>query len=416
MKIAVLGAGLTGITTAYFLAKAGHKVIIIDRQDGTAKECSYSNASQLSYCNAQPWSNRGAVIKGLKWLGRNDAPLRFRFLPDYNFWKWIIKFLSNCTPEKEAENTKHILNFCLYSREILHRYEPDFDFNFDYKKTGKIFVFETQESLESYRKQCQLQEKLGAPYEILDFEELLQHEPNLKHMKDVIIGAIRDPIDETADAYKFCLGLENKLKEMGAEFHYNTTITDFNTSGNKITSIITDKETIIADKYVFSLGAYSPKLSAKLGIKLPIFPIKGYSITLDVEDENCAPVSSITYQSERTVFSRIGQRVRVSGTAEFAGWNHDLTPHRIEMLKKLTKKVFPTLGNLEQASEWACLRPSTPDCRPIVCNSKFENLVLNTGHGSLGWTMCYATGKIASDLVEGKKTEIDINPYSLNRF
>ncbi len=416
MRIAVLGAGVIGITTAYFLARSGHKVVIIDRQSGAAKECSHANAAQLSYCNAQPWSNRGALMKGIKWLGKTDAPMRFRMRADYAMWKWLIQFVANCTEKKESENTKHILDFCLYSKSVMQKHGNDFDFDFNYKRGGKIFVFEEQSAMDSYQKQCQIQEVMGAPYQVLSFDELLGYEPNLAHMRNTLVGAIRDPLDDTGDCYQFCVGLENKLKEMGAEFHYETTITGFKKNKKHISAVITDKGEIAADTFVFSLGAYSSQVSKMLGFGLPIHPLKGYSITVDIEDENSAPTTSITYQKERAVFSKLGNKLRVSGTAEFAGYNHDITPERIEMLKRLTRKVFPNVGNIDAAAQWACLRPCTPDFRPIIGESKYDNLILNTGHGSLGWTMCFSTAKLITDIVNGKETEIDIKPFAANRF
>lgn len=416
MRIAVLGSGVIGITTAYFLAKSGHEVVVIDRQSGAGKECSYMNAAQLSYCNAQPWSNRGAVMKGIKWLGKSDAPLRFRLRADYAMWKWLLQFVLNCTAEKESTNTKHILDFCMYSKNVLQKYGSDFDFDFNYQRGGKIFVFESQQAMDNYQKQCQIQEVMGAPYQMLSFDELLQYEPNLAHMRGTLVGAIRDPLDDTGDCYKFSVGLENKLREMGVEFHYNTTITGFNKSKKYITQVITDKGEIAADQFVLSMGAYSYQGAKMLGFKLPIHPLKGYSITLDINNPDKAPLTSITYQKDRTVFSRLDNKLRVSGTAEFAGHNHDIDKGRIEMLKRLTRKVFPDAGNLDTAEEWSCLRPCTPDFRPIIGESKYDNLILNTGHGSLGWTMAFSTAKLITDIVDGKQTEIDITPYSARRF
>lgn len=415
MKITILGAGVIGITTAYFLTKAGHKVVVIDRQPGVAGECSFSNASQLSYCSAQPWANLADLKKGIKWLGKKDAPLRFRFNKDLRMWKWLIQFLINCAPSRERENTKHILDVCLYSREVLRKNLKDFDFDFDLKQTGKTLVFEKASDLRAYQKQEQLQEVMGSKYQVLSFDEMLQYEPNIRHLRKAVVGAIRDPLDDTADAYKFCIGLEKKLKEMGVEFHYDTNITDIRKENKHIDAVVTDKGEFKSDMFVMCLGAYSPVISKKIGIRLPVYPIKGYSITVDIKNENAAPQNTITYYSNRTVFSRIGNRMRVSGTAEFAGYDHSATPERIEMLKKLTRKVFPDCGDIDSAAEWACLRPCTPDGRPIIGHSKYDNMFLNTGQGALGWTMAFASAKLTADMIEGKPTEIDAKPFSLKR-
>jgi D-amino-acid dehydrogenase len=257
---------------------------------------------------------------------------------------------------------------------------------------------------------------MGASYEMLSFDEILEFEPHLKHMRSTIVGGIREKIDDTADAYKFCTGLEKKLRDMGVQFHFNTTVTEIQKDKKKITKVITDKGEFGSDMFVMSLGSYSTDILKKIGIRIPLYPLKGYSITIDIKNETSAPISSITFDNERTVFSRIGNRIRVSGTAEFAGYDTSITPERIEMLKKLTRQVFPDCGDIETATEWACLRPTTPDCRPIIGHSKYDNLVLNTGQGSLGWTMAFASAKLTADIIDGNKTGIDAAPYSINRF
>ncbi len=413
MKIAVLGAGVIGITTAYFLAKSGHQVIVIDRQNGAGKECSYSNGAQLSYCTAEPWATFGALKKGIKWMRRHDAPLKFRLRPELRMWLWLLKFALNCTPKKERENTKHILDLCLYSRDLLHKHETEFNFNFDHTKGGKIFVFEDKKDFLSYQKHCQLQETLGAPYQVLDKSELFNYEPALKHLDNKIFGAIRDPLDESGDCYEFCVGLENKLKEMGVEFHFETTIKNINTENKRINSVTTDKGDITADAFVMCLGTYSPLISEKIGVKMDIYPLKGYSLTVDIKNEPQAPNDSITYYGQRTVFSRIGNRMRVAGTAEFAGFNESISPERIKMMKDLTAKIFPDCGNIGTAEEWACLRPCTPSGIPIISNSKYDNLYLNTGHGPLGWTMALASAKLITDIIDKNPTGIDSKPFAL---
>lgn len=416
MKIAVLGSGVIGITTAYFLAKSGHKIILIDKNSGAGQECSFSNGAQLSYCSAQPWANRGALLKAIKWIGKTDAPLRFRFQKDINMWLWLMGFIANCTPKKEHENTKGILDLCLYSRDVLHRYEADFDFNFDYTKGGKIFVFEDKESHAGYIKQCQFQEVLGAPYQVLNKEDLFNYEPSLKHYGDNIYGAVCNPLDEAGDTYKFCQGLDKKLDELGAEKYYNTIITDFKLHNNKIKSVFTDKGEIGADLFVFSVGANSPLLSKKLGIKLPMYPLKGYSITTDIKNAEQSPNNSITFSKDRTVFSVLGDKLRVAGTAEFAGYNTSVDKGRIDMLKNLCKKVYPNVGDIDSSAEWACLRPCTADGSPILGETKIDNLMLNTGQGSLGWTMAFSSAQIVTDIINGKQPEIDSTPYSIERY
>lgn len=417
MKILIIGAGLVGLTNAYILAKNGHEVRIIERNSGVGEECSFSNGGQLSYCHAEPWASYSSLIKAVKWIGKSDAPLLFRPLPDINMWKWLSKFIMQASNKANDRNTRKILELGLYSRHVLHNIEEDLEFDFSYEKGGKIFFFKDKECMDTYLIQARKQELLGSEYQILSPQETLEYEPSLNNHIADIYGCIRDPLDESADAYKFCTGMSKQLEKMGVKIEYNTNFEEFITKGDKIEAIKTDRGDFTADKFILSTGVYSPIMARKIGINLPIYPIKGYSITVDIEEGENAPLNSITDHHEKIVYSKLGNKLRAAGTAEFAGYDTSITEKRIDMMKNSAKRIFPHLKNIDSASSWACLRPSTPDGSPILGGTdKYKNLILNTGHGTLGWTQTFASAQIVSDFIEGKETELNIDEYSLKRF
>lgn len=418
MKIVVLGAGLIGVTTAYLLNKQGHDITIIDRENGPGTKCSYSNGAQLSYCHAEPWSTYNTFLKALRWIGKKDKPLLWKPSLDPDMWKWILKFLTYCNSKSADLGTEKILKLGLYSRKVLHEFETDFDFNFDYEKGGKIFTFTTEEELNCYLRQARLQEIHGSEYHILNKDEVLEYEPCLKATIHKYAGFVRDTLDESADAYKYCVGIDSLLEKNGVNRLYNTEIKKFNIKSNNIESIETkDWKKLEADLYILCFGAYSKHLENQLKLKLPLYPLKGYSITVDIENPEDAPRNSITDTYSKTVFSRVGNRLRAAGTAEFAGFNEDVSKHRIKMMKDLVSSNFPNIDIDENnISSYACLRPSTPDGVPVLGECKYNNMLLNTGHGTLGWTQTFASAQMISDIVEEKETELPLEWYSIDRF
>jgi D-amino-acid dehydrogenase len=417
MKIIVLGAGLIGTTTAYFLAKSGHEVTIIDKENSAGLKCSYANGAQLSYCHAEPWSSFPTLLKALKWIGKDDKPLLWKPSLDISMWSWIFKFLHYCNKTSADLGTEKILKLGLYSRQILHEIEPELNFDFDYEKGGKIFIFRTDKELQDYLKQSRLQEFFGSKYQVLSRDELLNFEPCLTPVIHNISGSIRDELDESADSYKYCVGIDNLLESKKVTRLYNHEIKEIVFEENKIKEIKTDKGSFEADLYVLALGAYSVNLFKNSKLKLPIYPLKGYSITVDLEDEKTAPQNSITDAYAKVVFSKLGDKLRVAGTAEFAGFNHEITQKRIQMMKDLTKQNFPELkGNIENATPYACLRPSSPDSVPILGKCIYDNLILNTGHGTLGWTQTFASAKIIDDLINRIQPELPLEWYNIERF
>jgi D-amino-acid dehydrogenase len=427
MKITVLGAGMIGVATGYFLQKSGHEVTIIDRQNEVAMECSYSNGAQLSYCKTEPLSSYGSLINGLKWMTKKDAPLLFRFPKDMDGFAWLMRFISNATTHRVRENTKNILNLGLYSRKLMHENIKDFDFDFHYERTGKYFLFRSEKSYTDYISHARFQEPLGAKYEILDPKKAAEEEPAIIDLVGKLYKVVKNPLDESADGHIFTKYLAEKFKSLGGEIKLRHSIDRLNFSSKgklktiksvDITNLETDEQyKISADKYILSLGAYSKDFAKDLGLKLPVMPIKGYSLTMTIEKDNKAPRVSLTDVHNRIVYSRVGNRLRAAGTAEFAGLDHSLTESRINMLIDATKENFPEAGSFEKYDKWACLRPVTPDSVPVLGgHESLDNLIFNTGHGFLGWTQCLSSAKIIDDLINEKEPEINIDPYLISRF
>ncbi len=416
MKVLILGSGVIGVTTAYFLHKSGHEVIVLDRHTGPAQECSYANGGQLSYNHAEPWASPDALMKALSWLGRNDVPLVYRFSLKPEFLIWNMMYLTNCTPGKVKKNTETLLRLGLYSRKKMHEIVEDIDFDFSYSQDGKLMIFESEKEFDAARKQMDFQRTLGGVYEEISAEQCIEKEPALIHLKDRLIGGIYDHDDESGDIYMFTKRMAEYLEKRGVQFLYGTTVNSIKTKGNEIAAIETDKGPIICDAYVMSLGARSGQMLRKIGVNVPMYPLKGYSISIDCSNAEYAPKLSVTQTSRKLVYSRLGDVVRVAGFAEFAGFNDSIDPLRIEMLKKDTKAIFPDCGDIDNAREWACLRPATPDWPPVLGKTKYSNFFLNTGQGSLGWTQAAGSARIVSDIINERQPEISLERLTTERF
>jgi D-amino-acid dehydrogenase len=416
MKITILGSGFIGLTTAYFLQKNGHEITIVDRNSESGRESSFANGAQLSYCHAEPWASKSSLKNAIKWLGKKEAPLLFRLYPDPDLIKWLFRFVDNARESQFKKNNNTILKLNLYSRHILHKMENEFDFDWDYKKDGKIFIYRSSDAFEKGLKHARFQETIGSKYQVLNTKETLEKEPALENIIEKVSGAIFDPLDESGDGYKFAIGMQKKLEALGVKFLFDTKIEKLITEDNKIKAVKTDKGNLEADLFILAAGAYSPVLSKTVGLKLPIYPLKGYSITVPIEDESRAPKISITDSSERVVYSRVGNNLRVAGTAEIAGYSHKITKRRIKMLRDSTERNFTGVGDIYNSERWSCLRSCTPDGAPILGKTKFDNLILNTGQGSLGWTQNFASAQIVTDIIEGKTPEIDITNLTHDRY
>ena len=415
MKLLVLGSGLLGVTTAYELGKRGFDVTVVDRNAESAAETSYANGGQLSYSHAEPWASPAALKKLPKWLIDPNAPLVFRPRADWQMICWGLRFLRNSTTARSRANCVNILRLGLYSKEKLAQIRSETNIEFDFDNKGVLHIFSTQEDFEHAKRQSEFQEKFGSFERILSRDECLALEPALVHTKRNIVGGLHAIMDETGDAYKFCNALAAfAAQRYGVKFRYGVSIKNISAKNGAITSVTTDHGELSADGYVMAMGSYSPVYLRQIGIDVPIYPMKGYSITLKT-NEFC-PNVSLTDGTHKIVYSRLGDRLRVAGTAEFAGHNQDINEKRIIPIVKAVQRLFPRADWNQEIQKWACLRPSTPDGPPILGTTPYRNLFMGTGHGTLGWTQAAGSANIIADIIEGKTPAISLNGLTLERY
>ncbi|MCW9040564.1 MAG: D-amino acid dehydrogenase [Rhodospirillales bacterium] len=417
MKVLVLGGGVVGITTAYYLVKAGHDVEVIERQEGAGLETSFANGGQVSASHAEPWANPGTPLRALKWLGKADAPLLFHPRIDPALWGWIIRFLRNCTHTQASRNLERTLRVAMYSRESFAELREELAFDYDLKTRGILHFYRNRTDLTQAKHAAAEMAALGLEQEFLDAEGCVAVEPALASARGLIAGGLYSPLDESGDAHKFTDRLAQVCAEKGACFRYGASIRQLLSKGGHITGVETDSGEIReGDAFVMSLGSYSPLLLAPLGIKIPVYPAKGYSITIPVKEGGIAPETSLTDDENKLVFSRLGDRLRVAGTAEFAGYDTSMNDTRAEGILNKAMALFPECGNADKVEFWTGLRPLTPDSVPVIGRTPYDNLYLNTGHGTLGWTMSCGSGRMIADLISGKKSAIPFDGLGMDRF
>jgi D-amino-acid dehydrogenase len=415
MKVIVLGAGVIGVTTAYQLAKDGHEVTVVDRQSGAAQETSFANAGEVSFGYCSPWAAPGIPMKALKWLFMEHAPLILRPKLDRAMLGWMIQMLRNCTPERYAINKSRMLRLADYSRTSLAEVRTETGIAYDERMQGTLQLFRTQQQLDASAKDVKALAADGVPYKVLDRHGCIRVEPALKHVREKIVGGLLTPKDETGDCFKFTNALAAKAVELGVRFAYGTHIKGLDVEGGRVRGVLTDRETISSDAVVVALGSYSPLLLKSLGIKVPIYPVKGYSLTIPITDVSRAPESTVMDETYKIAITRLGDRIRVGGMAEISGYTNDLCSARRRTLDHSVTDLFPG-GDLRKATFWSGLRPMTPDGTPVIGPTKVEGLFLNTGHGTLGWTMSCGSARLISDLVSGRKPEIDAADLAIARY
>ncbi len=416
MKIVVLGAGVVGVSTAYYLLRAGHEVVVLDRQREAGLETSFANGGQISASHATPWSNPDTPRKLLSWLGRADAPLAFRFSTDPALWRFLFRFLANCRRGQSRANAATVLRLALYSRQQLAELRSDTGIQFDAEDRGILHIYRSEREMERAVEAAERFRALGLEVEDLNAAACVAQEPALKPQAKALAGGIFSPQDLSGDARVFTQELAGFCAENGVEFNFGTTITRLAHIGDRVTGLMTGKGVISADRYVLALGSYSPLMLKPLGIRLPIYPAKGYSATVPVSDPSRAPRVSITDDDHKIVVSRLGNKLRIAGTAEFNRYNTDINPVRAGAVLSAGAGLFPGALDLKRAEFWAGLRPLTPDGVPVIGRTRFRNLILNTGHGTLGWTLACASGRIAADLATGAPLEHDVTGLGPERF
>ena len=411
MHILVMGAGVVGITSAWYLRKAGYEVTVVDRQSKAALETSYANGGQISVSHAEPWANPAAPLKVLKWLGQPDAPLLFKPRCDPAQWRWGLAFLGQCTAAKAAYNIRQMVNLGTYSRTQLQALRDETGIEYDCLSKGILHFYTSRSEFEAALEPARLMRELGCDRQVIDADRAVELEPALAPARHRIAGATFTSEDESGDARKFTQGLAERAEAAGVRFIYNTEIVGFEHARDRVLGVrIVHEgrhEVLRADSYVLSLGSFSAILARQLGLSLNIYPAKGYSITVPVKNEEAAYRVSLTDDEYKLVYSRLGDRIRVAGTAELNGYDRKLNLTRCRAIVRRSAELMPEAAHWEQAEFWTGLRPATPSNVPYIGRSHFGNLYLNTGHGTLGWTHSCGSAAALADIVSGQRPDVD---------
>lgn len=418
MKVLVLGAGVVGATTAYFLTRDGHAVTVVDRQSAPGQETSFANAAQISACAAKPLAGPGIPWQSFKWMFQKDSPLLLKpFRWDPALWTWGMRFLANCTAGRARTNIERSFRVALYSRTVLQSLRQFTNIQYDQVLQGILHIYRTQDEFIAGQANAAVLKSLGLTQDILTPAECVKLEPALDHAaRDKLVGGLFSAGDESGDARKFTAEIARLAEAQGAIFRFGETVERMDHDAHRVTRIMTDKGEYTPDAIVMALGSFSPLLARDLDLALPVYPSKGYSITVDIEKPKAAPTVSITDASRYMVFSRLGTRLRVAGTVELSGLNTYLDPVRVAPLIANARELFPDASRYEDVNPWCGLRPSTPDSVPIIGPTKYQNFFVNTGHGMLGWTMACGSGRVIADLISGRSPEIDLSGLTLDRY
>lgn len=416
MKIAILGSGVIGTTAAYYLAKAGHEVTVLERQPGPALETSYANAGEVSPGYSAPWAGPGVPVKAIQWLLMHHSPLVIKPMLDPAMWRWGLQMLRNCTEGRYRINKARMVRLAEYSRDCLKELRAETGITYDDRAQGTLQLFRTQKQLDGTAKDIEILKQYGVPYQLLDRTGYLQYEPALAEVQHKFVGALRLPGDETGDCFKFTNTLAGMAAQLGVQFRFGTRIERLLTAGGAITGVQTRDGTVTADRYLLALGSYSTAMLAPAGVKIPVYPVKGFSITVPITDAAKAPESTIMDETHKIALTRLGDRIRVGGTAQLSGFDLQLNEGRRRTLEFVVQDLFPKGGDVARAEFWTGLRPMTPDGTPIVGPTRVDKLWLATGHGTLGWTMATGTGRLLADWMGGRATEIDTEGLTIDRY
>lgn len=415
MRVVILGSGVVGVASAYYLARAGHEVTVIDREAGPALETSFANAGQISPGYAAPWAAPGVPLKAVKWMFEKHAPLAIRLDGTRFQLQWMVQMLRNCTAERYAVNKGRMVRLAEYSRDCLQALRADTGIEYEGRTGGTLQLFRTQQQLDGAAKDIAVLQEANVPFELLSPAELKNAEPALAAVSHKLTGGLRLPGDETGDCQLFTTRLAALAESLGVKFRYNTPIDALAIAGGKVAGVQCGSETVRADAYVVALGSYSTRFISNL-MKIPVYPLKGYSITAPIVNEAAAPVSTVLDETYKIAITRFDQRIRVGGMAEIVGFDKTLRAARRETLEMCVNDLFPGGGDTSKATFWTGLRPMTPDGTPIVGRTPVSNLFLNTGHGTLGWTMSCGSGQLLADLISGKMPAIQADDLSVHRY
>ncbi|GAB7535377.1 D-amino acid dehydrogenase [Burkholderia sp. 3C] len=415
MRVVILGSGVVGVTSAYYLARAGHEVTVIDREAGPALETSFANAGQISPGYAAPWAAPGVPLKAVKWMFEKHAPLAIRLDGSRFQLQWMWQMLRNCTSERYAVNKGRMVRLAEYSRDCFQALRADTGIQYEGRTGGTLQLFRTQAQFDGAAKDIAVLRDANVPFELLTADQLKNAEPALSAVSHKLTGGLRLPGDETGDCQLFTTRLAAMAEELGVQFRYNTSIDALAVAGGRIAGVQCGSELVRADAYVVALGSYSTRFLSNL-VKIPVYPLKGYSITAPIVNADSAPVSTVLDETYKIAITRFDSRIRVGGMAEIAGFDKRLNQARRETLEMCVNDLFPGGGDTSKATFWTGLRPMTPDGTPIVGRTPMPNLFLNTGHGTLGWTMSCGSGQLLADLMSGKKPAIQADDLSVHRY
>ena len=417
MRVIVLGAGVVGVTSAYYLQQAGHEVVVIDRQPGPALETSFANAGEVSPGYASPWAAPGIPQKAVRWLMMKHAPLILRPKPDAAMLRWLAMMLRNCTEARYALNKSRMVGLAEFSRDELKVLREKLGIAYDERAQGTLQLFRTEKQLAGAAKDMAVLDDFGVDYELLDRAGCVRAEPGLAATSDKFAGGLRLPGDETGDCQIFTQALADWLAANGVEFRYNTNIEALERDAGRVAGVRTNAGVVRGDAYLVTLASYSPALLKPFGLTLPVYPVKGYSITVPVADADRAPISTLLDETYKIAITRLGNRVRVGGMAEISGYDNSLPARRQATLLHSLTDLFPGGAIVDgETNYWSGLRPMTPDGPPVIGATPVDNLFLNTGHGTLGWTMGCGSGHLIASLIGGTKPAVDPAGLGIDRY
>lgn len=410
MRIAVLGSGIIGTSTAWWLNQAGHDVVVIDRESGPALETSRANGCQISVSYSEPWANPQAPLKLARWLFKDDSPILFRPQLDPRQWWWGMMFLRECLPGRLAPNIRAMVRMSEYSRRTLREMRTELGIHYHHLERGILNFYRDQAEFENSQKMAGVMRDFGVDRRIVTTDEIVQIEPALAPVRNSIVGGDFTAEDETGDIYLFTKALAERAMAAGVEFRYSTQLSRLISVGGLVqgAEVVNPDglyDTVRADAYVAALGSYTPHFVNPLGIPCNVYPAKGYSASFDIVDPQAAPTVSLTDSAHKVVYTRLGNELRMAGTAELAGYSRGLNTIRCDNMTRLARELFPTALDFDNVRYWSGLRPTTPSNVPLIGRTRIQNLYLNTGHGTLGWTMGVGSGRALADLISGLRPE-----------
>lgn len=416
MRVCVLGAGVIGVTTAYFLSQDGHEVTVIDRASSAGLETSFANGGQISVSHSDPWASPENLRKVLCWLGDPNAPLAFKFSTDPALWRWLALYLRNCTSKRAIINAERMLRIAKYSQSVRDDLLSEIELDHDQQSTGILHIYRNAKNYHDAVIRAKRTTELGCTRVPISIEQALQIEPALVDVAPDLSGVIYAPDDQSGDAHAFTDQLAAMCRQAGMSFQFGATVDRIDVAGGRVSGVITNQRRVEADAIVVALGSYAPQVLKPFGINLPIYPAKGYSVTLPVGDQHMAPSTALIDDEHKIVYSRLGNRLRAAGLAETVGYDTDIHPARARLVLDHVMALFPNAGNAAEVEYWTGLRPQSTDSVPILGKTPIKGLYLNTGHGTLGWTMSVGSGRIVADVIAGRMPDIEIADLGLGRF